>query len=54
MAKCAHCQQEIPPGKGKTVSVEQGTGMSPDLHLHANPDDCAPVTWTRTYQPSRR
>lgn len=53
MPLCAHCQTKIPRGKVKTVAVEQGTGMSPDVVLHADPRDCAPVAWVRTYQPRR-
>lgn len=46
---CAYCQRPIPPGRQTVTAVEQGTGCSPDVVLHADADECIPRTWVRTY-----
>lgn len=43
MTRCAHCEGEIPPGRGIEVDVDQGSGASPTFDLHADPQECAPV-----------
>lgn len=45
--RCARCEAEIPLGEGLEVDVDQGTGASPTLTIHADPDRCDPVPYVR-------
>lgn len=47
MTRCAHCGAEIEPGRGREIQVDQATGASPDLVLHADPRECKPVPYVR-------
>lgn len=46
---CARCRRPIPPGRAVASTVDQGTGASPDVVLHADPGECGPTAWIRTY-----
>jgi hypothetical protein len=45
--RCASCEGEIRPGQGREVDVDQGTGASPTLTIHDDPNRCAPVVPVR-------
>lgn len=47
LVRCARCEAEIRPGEGQEVTVEQATGASPTLVIHADRDRCAPVPYVR-------
>ncbi|MFJ2443462.1 MULTISPECIES: hypothetical protein [unclassified Streptomyces] len=49
---CAHCDHQILPGQPYTTdTVETGTGVTPDVHRHKNPEQCQVDVTT---QPLRR
>jgi hypothetical protein len=51
--RCAACEAEIAPGRGREVDIEHGSSASPTLTIHDDPADCAPtVPVRRTPRPA--